>query len=247
MHEEWTDRLSDYLDDELSPAERRDVESHLQACESCRAVLDELARVVSRAQGLVARPPHSDLWGGIDARIEAERATPFIGVRRRIAFTVPQLAAAAVFIAIVSGGLVARLMAPSGNLRIAPEMKTYTAAAPPAEPLVDTSVARPPIEATTPAVRRGDQVEVNTVSFADAQYDAAVTDLEAALKKGRGRLDATTIAIVEQNLQIIDQAIAQAREALAADPANSYLSGHLVDARRRKLDLLRHAASLTSD
>ena len=90
-------------------------------------------------------------------------------------------------------------------------------------------------------------MEVNTVSFADAQYDAAVTDLEAALRKGRGRLDATTIAIVEQNLQIIDQAIAQAREALAADPANSYLSGHLVDARRRKLDLLRHAASLTSD
>ena len=83
------------------------------------------------------------------------------------------------------------------------------------------------------------------VVLADAQYDAAVSDLEKALKQGRGRLDSSTIAIVEQNLQIIDRAIDQAREALAADPANTYLSGHLVEARRRKLDLLRRAAALT--
>jgi len=62
---------------------------------------------------------------------------------------------------------------------------------------------------------------------------------------GRGRLDASTISIVEHNLQIIDQAIEQARQALEDDPANSYLSGHLVEARRRKLDLLRRAAALT--
>ena len=55
-----------------------------------------------------------------------------------------------------------------------------------------------------------------------------MADLEKALKTGRGQLDASTIAIVEHNLQIIDQAIDQAREALAADPANSYLSSHLV-------------------
>ena len=82
------------------------------------------------------------------------------------------------------------------------------------------------------------------MSLADAQYDAAVADLEKALKNGRGRLDKATIEIVEHNLQIIDQAIAQARDALAVDPANAYLSGHLVETRRRKLDLLRRAAAL---
>jgi hypothetical protein len=85
-----------------------------------------------------------------------------------------------------------------------------------------------------------------TVSFADAQYDAAVVDLEKALDKGRSRLDTSTVAIVEQNLQIIDRAIAQARQALEADPANSYLSGHLVETRRKKLDLLRRATALTN-
>ena len=73
-----------------------------------------------------------------------------------------------------------------------------------------------------------------------------MADLEKALKAGRGRLDASTIAIVEHNLQIIDQAINQAREALAGDPANSYLSSHLVEARRRKLDLLRRATALAN-
>jgi hypothetical protein len=83
--------------------------------------------------------------------------------------------------------------------------------------------------------------------MADAQYDAAVADLEQAVKAGRGRLDASTIAIVERNLQIIDQAINQAREALVTDPANSYLSSYLVEARRRKLDLLRRATALATE
>ena len=55
------------------------------------------------------------------------------------------------------------------------------------------------------------------------------------------------MAIVEHNLQIIDQAINQAREALVADPANSYLSSHLVEARRRKLELLRRATALATE
>ncbi len=94
---------------------------------------------------------------------------------------------------------------------------------------------------------RDDDVQSASVTFADQQYDAAVADLEGAVHKGRGRLDANTIAIVEHNLQIIDQAIAQARQALGADPANGYLSSHLVEARRRKLDLLRRAAALSGE
>ena len=81
--------------------------------------------------------------------------------------------------------------------------------------------------------------------MADAQCDEAVAELERALEEGRGRLDATTISVVEQNLSIIDLAIAEARGALMSDPSNGFLSGHLIEARRRKLDLLRRAADLT--
>ena len=152
---------------------------------------------------------------------------------RRLTFTLPQLAAAALVIAAMSGGL-------AWSLRD----RAATAA-------VDRSAdASRSINPDPSAVDREAFAERNTferVSLADAQYDAAVSDLEKALKEGRGRLDPQTITVVEHNLQTIDDAIRQAREALVADPANTYLSGHLVEARRRKLDLLRRAAQLTSE
>ena len=50
--------------------------------------------------------------------------------------------------------------------------------------------------------------------------------------------------VIQQNLAAIDQAIGQAQRALAADPANLYLNTHLAETMRRKLDLLRQAATL---
>ena len=47
-----------------------------------------------------------------------------------------------------------------------------------------------------------------------------------------------------ENLARIDTAIADAERALAADPANVYVSRHLADAEKRKLALLRTAARL---
>jgi hypothetical protein len=52
--------------------------------------------------------------------------------------------------------------------------------------------------------------------------------------------------VIERNLRAIDQAIRESRAALDADPANTYLNSHLADARRRKLELLRRAAGLSS-
>ena len=84
-------------------------------------------------------------------------------------------------------------------------------------------------------------------NFDDTEYDAAVADLQRALQSGRGQLDPATVKIVEQNLAIIDQAVDDARRALAQDPANADLSGYLQETKRRKLDLLRHAAALAED
>ena len=88
--------------------------------------------------------------------------------------------------------------------------------------------------------------DVQRANFADAQYDAAVADLEKILLDERDQLDPRTVMVIERNLQTIDDAIRQAREALDRDPANTYLNSHLADARRRKLELLRHATTLAS-
>ena len=52
MQDEWIDRLSEYLDGELTDTERRAIESHLAGCPKCMATLDELRQVVDHARVL---------------------------------------------------------------------------------------------------------------------------------------------------------------------------------------------------
>ncbi|HEX9935711.1 MAG TPA: zf-HC2 domain-containing protein [Longimicrobium sp.] len=70
-HEEWTGRLSELLDDELSPAERAEMDEHLRTCIGCRATLEQLRAVKTRAAGLRDRDPGPQVWAGIAERIGA--------------------------------------------------------------------------------------------------------------------------------------------------------------------------------
>jgi hypothetical protein len=76
-----------------------------------------------------------------------------------------------------------------------------------------------------------------------SQYDEAVADLEGVLERGREILDPETIRVLEENLTTIDQAIQEAAEALERDPESGFLRRLLSDNLRRKMDLLRTAAS----
>ncbi|PYP99161.1 MAG: hypothetical protein DMD34_00150, partial [Gemmatimonadetes bacterium] len=40
MKDQWTDRLSEYLDGELAGSERTALEAHLASCGNCRATLE---------------------------------------------------------------------------------------------------------------------------------------------------------------------------------------------------------------
>ncbi|MBI2535380.1 MAG: zf-HC2 domain-containing protein, partial [Gemmatimonadetes bacterium] len=100
MTDQWTDRLSEYLDGELSATERLQIEEHLGGCPACRETLDELRVVVARAASLEDGAPERDLWPAVAERIGAARPEveqPAGGRwrRLRLTLTVPQLAAAA--------------------------------------------------------------------------------------------------------------------------------------------------------
>jgi len=223
----WTDRLSEYVDGELPEWERHALESHLESCADCSLIVSDLRRVVRRARTLKNSPPATDLWPGIAARIGAgtPQAHDVVDlsaqrrVRRRWAFSLPQLAAAGIALMTVSGGTVWFL---SGSARqsvvLAPSPAMPTAGAP--------------------------AISVSMRPSASQSYAAAVADLERVLAEGRGKLDTTTVKIIEQNLAAIDRAIAEAQRALDADSANLYLNTHLAETMRRKLDLLRQAAAL---
>jgi anti-sigma factor RsiW len=222
MTDQWTPRLSEYLDGELAATERVQIEEHLGGCPACREMLAELRAVVARAKSLEDGAPGRDLWPGVAARIGAARpeVEQVIGGRwrrQRLTLSVPQLAAAALALMAVSAGSV-WLARP-----------------------------RPPVmqEAAAPPVA-GSAITVLPVSMGEGVYQSAVRDLERVLAEGRGRLDTATVRVLEQNLRLIDAAITESRRALAADPASPYLNAHLAQTLKRKLELLRQAARLTA-
>ena len=169
--------------------------------------------------------PARDLWPGVEAKVRLH-PQPTVA-SQRFSFTMTQLAVAASLLIAVASGL------------------TWVIARQPAASTIAVNAGEPVIQAygVPEDTTDGQIVQAN---FADAQFNAAVDDLEKILREERDRLDPRTVLVIERNLKAIDVAINEARMALNNDPANPYLNSHLADARRRKLDLLRQATTLAS-
>jgi len=75
-------------------------------------------------------------------------------------------------------------------------------------------------------------------------YSREITRLHAIVERRRAQLDPATISVIERNLKVIDDAIAQCRLALAKDPASRYLIESLNNALETKVELLRTATML---
>lgn len=226
MDEHWTDRLSEYLDGELEVEEAGALEAHMATCAACRTVLGELRAVLDAADTIEDREPARDLWPGILDRIEADSDAAVVPFRspattpRRFSFSLPQLAAAAAVIMFVTGGTV-WLLRGTG------------------EPSTPFAIAEP-----TPAVGGPEDMAAQFIATTEMGYDAAIRQLTAALEARWADLDPGTVEVVQRNLAMIDAAIAEARAALEADPANAYLYKHLDTTLMKKVELLRRVNRL---
>jgi hypothetical protein len=235
MSGHWTERLSEYLDGELPDGERVRAERHLAECAECATVLAELREVVASARLLPDREPARDLWPGIRSGLTprgaagATGATGAIGATagrwwavrggRRgvgVVLTVPQLVAAGVaLVALTAGGMWAAVGRADG-------------------PVAGGGVAGVAGVASEPA----------SVAQLVAAFEPAMAELEQEYAQRRDLLDPETIVVVEKNLTMIDAAIAEVREALAQDPASRFLSGHLSENLRRRMNVLRQVTNI---
>lgn len=209
--------LSPYLDDELDADTRQEVERHLATCLGCREMLRDLNAIVAAAPDFGGAPPGRDLWPEIAAGIDRSREATLPTRAAPRLFTLRQLIAASVLLAAAAGGL--GWFAARGDR------------SPPSATLASEVTEAPVASLAT------------RISRADSAYGGATADLERVLVEGRGRLDTATVRVIEQSLAVIDQAIAEARAAIAADPANAWLNSQIAANLRRKLDLLRRAAA----
>lgn len=185
MNDQWTNRLSEYLDGELDSVERGALEAHLATCGDCYATLGELRQVVARAKALSDTPPTTDLWTGIAREIRREHAPARRDrlVRRRFSLTVGQLLAASVALMLLSGGGAWVALRP-GDTRVTPRPGT------PITPVNWTSQADLAVaelqEALTRNESRLDTATVRVVRQNLAVIDRAIAEARAALQSDPG-------------------------------------------------------------
>jgi anti-sigma factor RsiW len=221
----FTEKMHDLLDGLLPAAEEAELRKHVEGCAPCREELARLEEVVTAVRGLPmsARAPEG-IWASIQARVgdtppgagDDARVLEFrggAGRRRRFHVTLPQLAAAAVLVSVLSAG--SMWMAISGlDSRSTPAVVAG--------------------ELRSPAAR--------AASLGDAGYAEAVGELEAIVEQGRDLLAPETVAAIDSSLRTIDEALAEVEAALQADPSSAVLGRMLVNHQRSRLRLLRQAA-----
>lgn len=241
--EHWLDRLSDYLDGELDERDRMACEAHVARCRECADAAEGLRAVVAQASLLPPIAASRDLWPGIEGRLQPRgsvesTAAPSAGLRpsrhfpsrslpsrvrsSRWTLTEPQLAAAGIALVVLTAGMMWLLVPAAGSESVASG------------------------GSTDQSVQLADAGDDSARGVFLVAYAPAISELEQEYEARRALLEPETRRVVEENLAIIDRAIAEAERALAEDPTNAFVTTHLAGAMRQKVDLLRRVTSIPS-
>jgi hypothetical protein len=86
----------------------------------------------------------------------------------------------------------------------------------------------------------------STKPSAEQVYAGEIARLRVIVERRRSQLDPITVSVIERNLKVIDDAIAQCKLALSKDPASRFLMESLNSALETKVELLRTATMLPS-
>jgi hypothetical protein len=223
--------LHDFVDDELSREDRAYVAIHLEDCPMCSGVvaglrdLREQARRSFAAPAVTPVPVPSDQWERIRERILSSPRAGGGAIDGLAHLPVGILKWAAAVTLVV------------GVSSLATWWTTRTGPAPGAGP--------PP--ATGPLVADGGTgTDYRSANLIIDAYQPVITDLQRLLDEGRGRFRPETIEVLEENLRIIDAAIADVERAVMSDPGHPGVLRSLDGVLQAKLDLLREAVGMTN-
>jgi hypothetical protein len=268
--DEFAERLADLLERDVDETTRAALESHALGCADCGALLADMRRLRIDASSLPVLAPSRDLWDGISRRIDA----PIIPLRsgdRDYAHDItrwrrwaPMAAAALLLIAVTATSTYyltthgRAAVDTSVAVREQPALTdTARRVAVSSEPRAPTAVATTRAGSTTDRVRQLKQIErapaaagvpgarlASTKPSAEQVYLSEITRLHVIVERRRSQLDPVTVSVIERNLKVIDDAIAQCKLALVKDPASRFLMESLNNAFENKVELLRTATML---
>jgi len=217
---ELDERLDDWVDGALPAGAASEVEAHLLSCALCRERERRLRQLLAHAAALPRSvAPPRDLWPDIARRVARERSWSWAPAGRS-----PFVLAAAATVAI---GLATVFWSGQAPARV--RTAQIPAPTPEARLVAGTAGVSDPV-----------------LAAAERDYEAAANALLEALLQRRARLQPEALAAVETNLDVIDRALAEVRQALVQDPKNPELSRMLVSTHRKKVEVLSRVVKLST-
>ena len=227
----FIDRIQDAVDGTLGSIRRADLDMHLNECDDCRALYEDLVRVRDAAAALPPLEAPDRAWLQIAGRLRQEGRIHELPkpARARRPYTAWLAAAAALVIVVGSAALLMKRPTP------APAAQNATTAAP------------APASSGNEAPAKSVETVQTEVDAAQQQFEHAIADLEKVAKANQSALDPGTSQTIEKNLGIIDQAIAENRAAVKAEPASVAARETLFEALRQKVSLLQDTIALINE
>jgi anti-sigma factor RsiW len=225
------DVINGYVEGTLGPAERAEVDRHLEGCGDCRQLAADLAEIRRVAGTLDLREPPARVWSRLERAIQLEsRRSPDDALEEasrdgRRWTMVAVLATAAVLIVATVVGLRYGISTRRANDSTAASAENGAAA--------DGAVSAQAVEAELRA--------------AESHYDRAIKGLEQIAGAEQGALDRKTAATLQKNLAVIDQAISESRAAVRAQPTSEPAVNSLMENFKTKLALLQDTVALINE
>ncbi len=209
---EYQSLISAQLDGDISPAEVVEVKEHLNSCPRCAGLYADLRAIVSEASELPLFEPEPHVWNRLRSQCVSEGLIHDQPLTRAWwSWFRPldwQLASATATMALLV--MVASFWVYRG-LHVTPG----------------------PLSMTTQ-----EALATNEVRVAEQNYLQAINSLQKISEAQMAQMDPSVKGILEDNLATIDYYIDKCRETVKNEPSNALAQRYLLEAYRKKVDLL---------
>lgn len=223
----YNEAIQDLVEGTLGPVRRAELQTHLDTCDTCRALAADLQKIRAAGTALPPLRPPDRVWERVAGQLRQEgrmSAAP----AARTSYTALLAIAATLVIAIGGGLFILR------NLEPAP------GTAPPAAQNAGTPAGNAVSEDAVQSI-------ADDLTIADQHFQSAIEKLEAAVKNNDGSIAPELAAVLEKNIPVIDQAIAESRSALQNEPQSAIARDSLFEALRKKVNLLQDTIALVNE
>jgi len=223
-YREWIQELADGT---LGSIRRAELERHVDECADCRAFAADLQAIRDATASLEPLAPPDGVWLQLAGRLMQEGRVSLPAARPTApARHVALLAIAAALVLAVGASIV----------MLVPEFRSNNAAQP------GNAAPTVAVQSVETEFRLAEQHYQNAIAGLEkaARLDEASADQNAAI-------DPQTAAMLQKNLHVIDQAIAESRSALRSEPQSAPARDSLFDALKRKVTLLQDTIALMNE